>query len=68
MSHAPIDDGTYVVLADPQRRLSLWPAGRALPRGLAEAGFAGTRGDCIRWIDDATAAAARHPTEETAAR
>jgi MbtH protein len=40
-----------VVVCEKERRYSIWPAGRALPDGWREAGHAGTRTECLDFID-----------------
>lgn len=41
----------FVVVRNDEEQYSIWPAERALPAGWQDAGFAGTREECLAHID-----------------
>jgi MbtH protein len=51
----PFDDqdATYLALVNPQGRYSLWPAFAPVPPGWTVARGAGTRQECLDYIDGA---------------
>jgi len=39
------------VVVNDEEQYSIWPAGRALPPGWREAGFSGSKQECLDYID-----------------
>lgn len=48
-------DGDFKVVINHEEQYSLWPAGRANPRGWKDAGAAGTPEQCVTFIERVTA-------------
>ena len=47
-----MSDDAFVVVVNDEGQHSIWPAPRPVPRGWREAGFRGTHGDCMTYVDD----------------
>lgn len=48
----PIDEeGAWQVVVNDQEQYSLWQADRDLPAGWRAAGKAGTKAECLAWIE-----------------
>jgi MbtH protein len=48
---APVDDQQYRVVLNDDGQYSIWPAERERPAGWRDAGFVGTRADCLSHIE-----------------
>jgi MbtH protein len=46
------DDQPYLVLINPEEQYSLWPKRIAVPAGWREAGFEGTKAQCVCFVDE----------------
>ena len=48
------DDETrrYSVVVNDEEQYSIWPDGRDVPAGWREAGFAGTKDECLAHVDE----------------
>ncbi|WP_331766400.1 MbtH family protein [Embleya sp. NBC_00896] len=46
------DEERYRVVLNDEEQYSVWPADRRLPAGWHEAGFTGTRPECLAHIDE----------------
>ncbi|SEU35689.1 MbtH family protein [Nonomuraea wenchangensis] len=44
-------DGTYKVVVNDEEQYSIWFDGRPLPQGWREAGFAGSKQDCLDHVE-----------------
>lgn len=44
-------DSIYSVVVNRQGQYSIWPEGRALPRGWTPTGRRGSKSDCLLYID-----------------
>ena len=42
----------YVALVNREDQYSVWPADRETPLGWDQAGFTGSREDCLQWIKE----------------
>jgi MbtH protein len=42
----------YLVVRNDEEQYSLWPAGRQVPPGWHETGFAGTEEECVAHVDE----------------
>lgn len=42
----------FLVVRNDEEQYSIWQADRALPAGWSAAGHAGTRSECLAWIDE----------------
>jgi len=45
------DDQLYVVLLNHEEQYSLWPKRKAVPDGWREAGFEGSKAECVAHVD-----------------
>lgn len=45
------DDITYTVVVNDEDQYSIWEAGRPIPAGWTEAGFSGTKQDCLAHVE-----------------
>ena len=50
-SAAESPDPIYDVVLNHEEQYSIWPVGRDIPAGWRGAGFRGTRGECLEYID-----------------
>jgi MbtH protein len=46
-----LDDVLYCVVVNDEEQYSIWPAGRSLPAGWKEARGAGTKADCLAYVE-----------------
>ncbi|MDH2389206.1 MULTISPECIES: MbtH family protein [Streptomyces] len=46
------DVDRFVVVLNGEEQYSIWAEGRELPAGWREAGFSGTRQECLAHVDD----------------
>jgi MbtH protein len=46
------DDTRYQVVINDEEQYSIWPEGRELPLGWHSAGKAGTKQDCLAYIEE----------------
>jgi MbtH protein len=46
------DDQEYVVVVNHEDQYSIWPVGRSVPLGWREAGFRGTKAECLSYIEE----------------
>ncbi len=46
------DDRTYKVVINHEEQYSIWPAERENPRGWKDAGFEGTKKECLDYIEE----------------
>ncbi|HEU5089199.1 MAG TPA: MbtH family protein [Roseiflexaceae bacterium] len=44
------DNAIYIVVVNGEGQFSLWPAERELPAGWNEAGFSGSKPECLAYI------------------
>ncbi|MEH0823921.1 MULTISPECIES: MbtH family protein [unclassified Micromonospora] len=44
-------ESRFLVVRNDEEQYSIWPADRALPAGWHDAGFAGTREECLAHVD-----------------
>jgi MbtH protein len=44
------DETTFVVVKNHEGQYSIWPEGRELALGWEEAGFSGSKAECLAWI------------------
>ncbi|MFF4776745.1 MbtH family protein [Microtetraspora fusca] len=44
-------DEQYVVVRNDEEQYSIWPAGRTLPAGWHDAGFGGSKQECLDHIE-----------------
>jgi len=44
------DETTFIVVKNHEGRYSIWPEGRELALGWEEAGFSGSKSECLAWI------------------
>jgi MbtH protein len=52
MTDADAEDAPpFVVVANHEDQYSIWPDGKPLPAGWRLAGRAGTRAECLEWIE-----------------
>lgn len=42
----------FVVVMNHEEQYSIWPVGRELPQGWSDAGFRGSKADCLLYIED----------------
>jgi MbtH protein len=42
----------FVVVRNDEEQYSIWPVGRPLPAGWSDAGFTGTKADCLAHVDE----------------
>jgi MbtH protein len=47
-----MSEDRYIVVRNAEDQHSVWFAGRELPAGWTAAGFAGTRAECLAWINE----------------
>jgi MbtH protein len=54
MTTNPFDDedGKFLVLVNDEEQYSLWPSFHEIPVGWREGGPAGSRAECLAWIDE----------------
>lgn len=45
-------DGRFVVVVNDEEQYSIWAEGRELPAGWRQAGFAGTREECLAHVEE----------------
>ena len=45
------DSNTYAVVVNDEQQYAIWPVIRDLPAGWKEAGYRGSRGDCLAHIE-----------------
>ncbi|WP_156725186.1 MbtH family protein [Streptomyces apocyni] len=46
------DELTYVVVVNDEEQYSIWARGRVAPAGWREAGMAGSKRDCLAYIEE----------------
>jgi MbtH protein len=46
------DDRRYTVVVNDEEQYSIWPEGRDIPGGWREAGRAGTKAECLAYVDE----------------
>ena len=46
------DDGRYRVVINHEEQYSIWPADRENPKGWKDAGFAGSKDECLAHIEE----------------
>jgi MbtH protein len=44
-------DERFVVVRNDEEQYSIWPDGKPLPAGWQDAGFAGTKADCLAHVE-----------------
>ncbi|MFE9694031.1 MbtH family protein [Micromonospora sp. NPDC005806] len=47
-----MSEDRFVVVRNDEEQYSIWPAGREIPAGWHDAGFTGTRADCLAHVDE----------------
>jgi MbtH protein len=47
----PEDSETFVVVVNGEEQYSIWPATRQIPAGWREAGYTGSRADCLSHVE-----------------
>ena len=52
------DDSTlanrsYTVVVNHEEQYSIWPTGRAIPKGWTEAGLSGSKAECLEFVREA---------------
>jgi MbtH protein len=52
MKEAFVSDAEYRVVVNDEGQYSIWPTDRPNPNGWADAGFAGSRADCLAHVDE----------------
>ena len=51
MDSSDPDAMTYKVVVNHEEQFSIWPVGRAMPRGWWDAGRTGTRTECLAYVE-----------------
>lgn len=51
MGRSDPDAMTYKVVVNHEEQFSIWPVGRAMPRGWWDAGRTGTRAECLAYVE-----------------
>jgi uncharacterized protein YbdZ (MbtH family) len=46
------EDGQFLVLVNDEEQYSLWPSFHEIPPGWSATRQAGTRGECLAWVDE----------------
>ncbi|GAA3453662.1 MULTISPECIES: MbtH family protein [Dactylosporangium] len=46
------DDRRYTVVVNDEEQYSIWPEGRDIPGGWREAGRAGTKAECLAYVEE----------------
>jgi MbtH protein len=46
------DKTTYVVVVNDEDQYSIWPEGKAIPKGWQAAGRSGPKADCLAWVKE----------------
>ncbi|MEU5942916.1 MbtH family protein [Micromonospora sp. NPDC047548] len=52
MEEASLPDAEYRVVVNNEDQYSIWPTDRPNPNGWNDAGFAGSRADCLAHVDE----------------
>jgi MbtH protein len=47
-----MSEATFTVVVNDEEQYSIWPVGRDLPPGWTEAGFTGSREECLAHVDE----------------